>query len=119
MAHPHTVHHDVLIVGGGNAGVSLAARLRRDGAKDVAIVDPVSVHRYRPLISYVGGGQARMADLEKPQASVIPKGVRWYQQRVTSVDPVSLGSAAVHSVSPGSIGSAEAGVDPGGAGSGE
>lgn len=89
MALQDTHHHDVLILGGGNAGVSLAARLRRDGAKDVAIVDPVSVHRYRPLISYVGGGQARMTDLEKPQASVIPKGVRWYQERVTSVDPVA------------------------------
>lgn len=52
---------------------------------DVALVDPVEVHRYRPLLSYVGGGQARMSDLERPQASVIPKGVRWYQERVTAV----------------------------------
>lgn len=89
MAIHDSIHHDVLIVGGGNAGVSLAARLRRDGFTDVAIVDPVDVHRYRPLISYVGGGQANMADLEKPQASVIPKGVRWHQERVTGVEPVA------------------------------
>lgn len=82
-----TNHHDVLIVGGGNAGISLAARLRRDGMPDVALVDPVHVHRYRPLLSYVGGGQARMSDLERPQESVIPKGVRWYQDRVTAVEP--------------------------------
>lgn len=89
MAILDSIHHDVLIVGGGNAGVSLAARLRRDGFKDVAIVDPVDVHRYRPLISYVGGGQAQMSDVEKPQASVIPKGVRWHQDRVVGVDPVT------------------------------
>lgn len=82
-----SAHHDVVIVGGGNAGISLAARLRRDGFSDVALVDPVAVHRYRPLLSYVGGGQARMSDLERPQAEVIPRGVHWYQQRVTRVDP--------------------------------
>ena len=79
-------YHDVVIVGGGNAGVSLAARLRRDGARDVALVDPVDVHRYRPLLNYVGGGQAGMAEVERRQADVIPRGVRWYQDRVTAVD---------------------------------
>ncbi len=86
-------HHDVVIVGGGNAGISLAARLGRDGCRDVALLDPIDVHRYRPLLSYVGGGQAQLTDLERPQASVIPKRVRWYQQRVTSIDPVAR---AVH-----------------------
>jgi sulfide:quinone oxidoreductase len=80
-------YHDVVVVGGGNAGVSLAARLRRDGARDVALVDPAEVHRYRPLLNYVGGGQAPFSSAERPQAGVIPKGVRWYQDRVTAVDP--------------------------------
>ncbi|MGI8457709.1 MAG: FAD-dependent oxidoreductase [Propionibacteriaceae bacterium] len=80
-------HHDVVIVGGGNGGISLAARLRRDGFRDAAVVDPVQVHRYRPLLSYVGGGQAQLSDAERPQADVIPAGVRWYQQRVTRVEP--------------------------------
>ena len=79
----------MVVVGGGNAGISLAARLRRDGLSDVALVDPVEVHRYRPLLSYVGGGEARMSDAEKPQASVVPRGVRWYQDRVTAVDPAA------------------------------
>ncbi len=82
-------YHDVVVVGGGNAGVSLAARLRRDGALDVALVDPVEVHRYRPLLNYVGGGQVRFSAAERTQASVIPNGVRWYQDRVISVDPAA------------------------------
>ncbi|WP_299443217.1 FAD/NAD(P)-binding oxidoreductase [uncultured Phycicoccus sp.] len=80
-------HHDVLIVGGGNAGISLAARLLRDGAQDVAIVESESVHRYRPLLNYVGAGEASMALLERPAASVMPDGATWIQAVVESVDP--------------------------------
>ena len=64
--------HEVLIVGGGNAGISLAARLVRDGASGVTVVAPQPVHRYKPLLNYVGAGQATMADLERRMADVIP-----------------------------------------------
>ena len=56
----------MVIVGGGQAGVSLAARLRRDGFSDIALIDPRLTHRYRPLLSYVGGGQA---DAQRARAS--------------------------------------------------
>ena len=80
-------HHDVLVVGGGNAGISLAARLRRDGCPDVALVSPDEPHHYRPLLSYVAGGMATLEDLTKPQADVVPDGVHWYRDRVAAVDP--------------------------------
>lgn len=79
-------HHDVLVIGGGNAGISLAARLRRDGCRDVAVVEPERVHHYRPLLSYVAGGMATLDDLRRPQRDVIPEGVRWYVDRVVGVD---------------------------------
>lgn len=79
-------HHDVLIVGGGNAGVSLAARLLRDGVRDVALIEPQPVHRYRPLLNYVGGGEAPMSSLERPAADVVPDGCTWYDEHVVSVD---------------------------------
>ncbi len=79
-------HHEVLIVGGGNAGISLAARLLRDGARDVAVVESESVHRYRPLLNYVGGGEATMASLERPAESVMPAGCTWVQDRVVALD---------------------------------
>ncbi len=82
----HMEHHDVLIVGGGNAGISLAARLLREGARDVAVVESESVHRYRPLLNYVGAGQATMDSLERPAAAVMPDGCTWIQERVVSVD---------------------------------
>lgn len=80
-------HHDVVIVGGGNAGLSLAGRLRRDGAQDVVVVEPRHEHHYRPMLSYVAGGQATLDDLRRPQQSVLPAGVRWVRDSVASVDP--------------------------------
>jgi len=79
-------HHELLIVGGGNAGISLAARLLLDGAQDVAVVESQPVHRYRPLLNYVGAGEASMASLERPAAHVMPKGCTWIQDHVVSVD---------------------------------
>ncbi len=81
--------HEVVIVGAGNAGVSLAAKLLKDGARDVAVVDRRQVHRYRPLLNYVGSGEASMADLERAQHAVIPDGVTWLRDDVASVDPVA------------------------------
>ena len=80
-------HHDVVIVGGGNAGISLAAKLRRMGCHDVAIVEPKQVHHYRPLLSYVGGGMATMEDLTRAQTKCIPDGCTWYADHVTGIDP--------------------------------
>jgi sulfide:quinone oxidoreductase len=76
-------------VGGGQAGISLAARLRRDGFTDIALIDGRSTHRYRPLLSYVGGGQARLDELERPQSELIPPGVTWYRDQLIGVDPGS------------------------------
>ncbi|WP_225753549.1 NAD(P)/FAD-dependent oxidoreductase [Actinotalea sp. Marseille-Q4924] len=80
-------HHDVVVIGGGNAGISLAARLQRDGCRDVAIVDPSLVHHYRPLLSYVAGGMATLEDLRRPQEDVVPAGCHRYVDRVVGVDP--------------------------------
>jgi sulfide:quinone oxidoreductase len=78
--------HDIVIVGGGNAGISLAGRARRLGFDDVAVIDPGPVHRYRPLLNYVAGGQASLDRLTKPMRSVIPDGCTWIARRAAGVD---------------------------------
>jgi sulfide:quinone oxidoreductase len=83
----HDERHDVLIVGAGNAGVSLAARLMKHGARDVALLDRRQVHRYRPLLNYVGAGEATMATLERAQHDVLPEGATWVQDDAVAVDP--------------------------------
>lgn len=78
--------YQVLVVGGGNAGVSLAARLLRKGFSGVGLVSPEAVHRYRPLLNYVGAGEASMDDLDRPMADVLPRGCTWLQDEVVRVD---------------------------------
>lgn len=43
-----TAHHRVVIVGGGTAGISVAARLR-EKVDDIAVIDPSERHDDQPL----------------------------------------------------------------------
>ena len=83
----NSAHHHVLIVGGGTAGLTVAARLRRAGVTDIAVVDPSVTHYYQPLWTLVGGGQADLRSSSRPQASLIPSGVTWRRDSVTGFDP--------------------------------
>jgi sulfide:quinone oxidoreductase len=82
-------HHDVLIIGGGNAGISLAARLHRYGVTDLAVVEPKDHHLYQPLFSHVAGGKAKAAEAIRSQASVTPPGVRWIRDGAWVVNAVA------------------------------
>ncbi len=51
---PETLHHQLVIVGGGTAGITVAAALRRrEGRRglDIAIVEPAEVHNYQPAFT--------------------------------------------------------------------
>ena len=78
---------DTVIIGAGNAGISLAARLRRDGVSSIAIIDPSPVHRYRPMLNYAAAGQARMSRYERAMEAVVPDGVELIRDAATRVDP--------------------------------
>ncbi|MFE7112547.1 FAD-dependent oxidoreductase [Streptomyces sp. NPDC057575] len=80
-------HHRTVIIGGGTAGISVAARLRRAGEKDVAVLDPSPHHYYQPLWTLVGGGRAPLKESVRPQEAVMPKGVRWIRRAAVSIDP--------------------------------
>ncbi len=79
--------HEVVIVGGGTAGISVAARLRRAGVRDIALVEPAEQHYYQPLWTLVGGGLASAAETVRPERKLIPKGVTWIRDRAVGVDP--------------------------------
>lgn len=81
-------HHHIAVIGGGNAGLSVAGRLRRRGIDDVVVIEPQEHHRFQPLFSHVAGGVARMHEAVRPQAAVMPKGVGWIRETVADVDPV-------------------------------
>jgi sulfide:quinone oxidoreductase len=82
-------HHRVVVIGGGNAGLSVAGRLRRRGVDDVVVVEPRQHHLFQPLFSHVAGGVARAGMAVRPQASVMPDGVGWIRDSVVDLQPES------------------------------
>ncbi len=80
-------HHRIAIVGGGTAGISVAARLRHRGERDVAVIDPATTHYYQPLWTLVGGGRAPADESARPEHSVMPKDVTWIPRAAVGVDP--------------------------------
>jgi len=79
-------HYRVVIIGGGTAGICVAARLRRLGVRDVAIIEPSATHYYQPLWTLVGAGVVRREASARSMRGVIPRGTRWVLDRVIEID---------------------------------
>jgi len=78
----------VVIVGGGNAGISVAAQLlRKDNTLEVIIIDPAEHHYYQPAWTLVGGGVFDIRRTVRKEASVIPRGATWLQKQVNAFLP--------------------------------
>ena len=63
-------HFQILMVGGGNAGISVAAQLlRKDNTLDIGIIDPSEKHYYQPAWTLVGAGTFDYDATERDMAS--------------------------------------------------
>jgi sulfide:quinone oxidoreductase len=83
-------HYNVLVVGGGTGGIMTAAQLRRKDKKlSIAIVEPNTSHFYQPAWTLVGAGAFKFADTKRDEKKLIPPGVDWIKDYVTSFDPES------------------------------
>lgn len=81
-------HYQIVIVGGGTAGITTAARLRNaDPSLDVAIIEPSDRHYYQPLWTLVGGGMFKPEESGRDEADLIPHGVKWVRDFVESFSP--------------------------------
>ncbi len=81
-------HHQVLIIGGGTGGLTVAARLKNLAvAPDVGIIEPSDRHHYQPLWTLVGAGVFDKEITERPEADYIPDGATWIREAVASFDP--------------------------------
>lgn len=82
-------NHDVVIVGGGTAGITVAASLRRraPSSLSIAIVEPAEFHYYQPAWTLVGAGAYPMAKTRRSVASLVPSGVSFIQDAVTEFRP--------------------------------
>lgn len=80
--------HQVLIVGGGSAGLTVAAHLSNSpNPPEIAIIEPSSKHYYQPLWTLIGAGVFPREESERNQADFIPPGATWIQEKVASFDP--------------------------------
>ncbi len=85
-----SVSYQIVIVGGGNAGISVAAKLLLKNKKlDIAIIEPSGKHYYQPAWSLVGSGVFDIRKTQRNEADVMPKGVTWIKQKVSAFDPES------------------------------
>jgi sulfide:quinone oxidoreductase len=81
-------HHQVLIIGGGTAGITVAAQLRQlQGAPGVAILEPSERHFYQPIWTLVGGGVFPREISMRDEADFIPPGATWIKDSAASFDP--------------------------------
>lgn len=81
-------HYQVLIVGAGAGGISVAASLKsRKPELNIAIIDPADIHYYQPGWTMVGGGIFDAQSTAKTMGSLIPKGVHWIKAAVAAFEP--------------------------------
>ena len=80
--------HDIVIVGGGAAGIAVASSLlARSPRLDIAIIDPADIHDYQPGWTLVGGGVFKPGTTARTMASVLPQGVHWIKSAVAAFEP--------------------------------
>lgn len=83
-------YYQIVIVGGGTAGITVASRLLRKNQSlkgKIAIIDPAEYHYYQPLWTLVGAGVSSLKSSRKDMKSVIPEGVQWIKNAVSSFQP--------------------------------
>lgn len=83
-------HYQVVIVGGGTAGITVASRILRQKPEfkgNISIIDPAQYHYYQPLWTLVGAGASKFKSSRKNMKDVIPKGVEWIKKAVSGFEP--------------------------------
>ena len=83
-------HYQILIIGGGNAGLSVASQLlhKRSSLK-IAIVDPSEKHYYQPAWTLVGAGIFDINKTVRNEKDFIPKNTTWIKEAVSEFEPTA------------------------------
>src|SRR5436190_5901532 len=83
-----STHHQILIVGGGTAGITVSAILkRRAPGINLARFEPAHVHYYQPAGTLVGAGVYPLARTRRAEESLIPDGVQWIRNAAQTFEP--------------------------------
>ena len=88
MTTQKTLQHNIVIVGGGAAGITVAAQLLAKNTNlDIAIIEPSDKHYYQPAWTLVGGGAYEAEATVKNEREVIPESVTWIQDYCDRIEP--------------------------------
>ena len=87
-AKTQSLSHQIVIIGGGSAGIATAASLlKRKPMLDIAIIEPKEEHFYQPGWTMVGGGIFTPEKTRRNMNELTPKGVKWIKASVATFDP--------------------------------
>jgi len=84
--------YDIVLVGGGSAGITTAAHLVKQLRKErlnarILILDPAENHYYQPIWTLVGAGVYPKEVSMRKERDLIPRGVSWLQEEVSEFIP--------------------------------
>lgn len=81
-------HYQVLVIGGGSAGLAVAAALRnQSNPPSVGIIEPSDKHYYQPIWTLVGAGVFDKEISIRNEADFIPDGADWIKDYAEAFDP--------------------------------
>jgi sulfide:quinone oxidoreductase len=86
--------YNVLIIGGGTAGITVASSLaKRQGSRklSIAVVEPQNDHYYQPALTLVGAGAYSLDKTRRQEGKLVPSGVQWINSKATAFDPDNNG----------------------------
>lgn len=83
-----SLKHQIIIIGGGNAGISVASRLlAQNNLLDIAIIEPSDKHYYQPAWTLVGSGVFDIRKTMRNEADVMPENAKWIKGKVCGFEP--------------------------------
>lgn len=81
-------HFQVLVIGGGTAGIMVASMLKKKNAAiQIGIIEPAETHYYQPAWTLVGANTYNFEKTGRPMSSLIPDGVEWIKDFADTFDP--------------------------------
>ncbi|MEZ7497741.1 FAD/NAD(P)-binding oxidoreductase [Flavobacterium sp. Arc3] len=81
-------HFQILIIGGGNAGLSVTSQLlRKKSDLKIGIIEPSEKHYYQPAWTLVGAGIYDINKTRRKEKDYIPKNSTWIIDSVTEFMP--------------------------------
>lgn len=79
---------DIVVVGGGSAGLGVTASLlRRRSSLRIAVIEPSEKHYYQPAWTLVGGGAYAIDQTARNTADVMPHGAEWIKAAASEFAP--------------------------------